>query len=240
MIRLDKFLADAGYGTRSEVKKQLKSGIVSVNGNACKRPEEKIDPVKDEIAFAGKIVEYETDSYYLFYKPAGCVTAKSDSMHWTVMDFFPEQVKRSCSPVGRLDKDTEGLLIITSDGALNHHLMSPAHHIKKTYYAVLDQKVPDDAGMLFAQGIDIGDEKRTLPAELEVLPEETDASGNKIYRANLTISEGRFHQVKRMFEKVGCNVTYLKRLALGNLTLDDLKPGEYRKLTESEIEALRK
>ena len=99
---------------------------------------------------------------------------------------------------------------------------------------------PDDAGMLFAQGIDIGDEKRTLPAELEVLPEETDASGNKIYRANLTISEGRFHQVKRMFEKVGCNVTYLKRLALGNLTLDDLKPGEYRKLTESEIEALHK
>lgn len=240
MIRLDKFLADAGYGTRSEVKKQLKSGIVSVNGNVCRRPEEKFDPDQDTIVVAGKTVTYEIAAYYLFYKPAGCVTAKSDSMHRTVMDFFPDHVKKDCSPVGRLDKDTEGLLLITNDGALNHHLMSPAHHVKKTYYAVLNREVPADAVTLFAEGIDIGDEKLTLPAELEIFPEETDTSGNKIYCATLTISEGRFHQVKRMFEKVGCHVTYLKRLALGNLTLGNLKPGEYRKLTEAELEALRK
>lgn len=240
MIRLDKFLADTGFGTRSEVKKQLKSGIVSVNGNVCRRPEEKIDPAKDTVIVAGKSVAYERASYYLFYKPADCVTAKTDSMHRTVMDFFPDPVKKNCSPVGRLDKDTEGLLLITNDGALNHHLMSPAHHVKKTYYAVLDKEVPAEAVALFAEGIDIGDEKLTLPAELEILPEEVDAAGNQVYHANLTIAEGRFHQVKRMFEKVGCNVTYLKRLALGNLTLGDLKPGEYRKLTEPEIEALRK
>lgn len=240
MIRLDKFLADAGFGTRSEVKKQLKSGIVSVNGVVCKRPEGKIDPATDQIVVAGKTAEYEANSCYLFYKPAGCVTAKSDSIHRTVMDYFPEQIKRNNSPVGRLDKDTEGLLIITNDGALNHHLMSPAHHVTKTYYAVLDQAVPSDAVALFAEGVDIGDEKPTLPAELEILPEQTDASGHPVYHANLTIAEGRFHQVKRMFEAVGCNVVYLKRISLGPLTLGDLKPGEYRKLTENEVEALRK
>lgn len=240
MMRLDKFLADAGFGTRSEVKKQLKSGIVLINGTVCKRPEEKIDPSKDQIIVAGKTVEYEINSYYLFYKPAGCVTAKSDSLHRTVMDYFPDAVKKDCSPVGRLDKDTEGLLIITNNGALNHHLMSPAHHVKKTYYAVLDKAVPNEAVALFAEGVDIGDEKRTLPAELEILPEQTDESGNPVYHANLTIAEGRFHQVKRMFETVGCNVTYLKRISLGTLTLGDLKAGEYRKLTENEVEALRK
>lgn len=240
MMRLDKLLADAGFGTRSEVKKQLKSGVVSVNGATCKRPEEKIDPSKDQIIVGGKAVEYETTSYYLFYKPAGCVTAKCDSMHRTVMDYFPDQVKKDCSPVGRLDKDTEGLLIITNDGALNHHLMSPAHHVKKTYYAVLDKAVSNEAVTLFADGVDIGDEKLTLPAELEILPEQTDASGNPVYHANLTIAEGRFHQVKRMFETVGCKVVYLKRISLGELTLGDLKPGEYRKLAENEVEVLRK
>lgn len=239
-MRLDKFLADAGFGTRSEVKKQLKSGTVSINGTVCKRPEEKIDPLKDQIIVAGKTVEHELNSYYLFYKPAGCVTAKSDSMHRTVMDYFPDAVKKDCSPVGRLDKDTEGFLIITNDGALNHHLMSPAHHVRKTYYAILDQAVPNEAIALFAEGVDIGDEKLTLPAELEILPEQTNPSGNRVYHANLTISEGRFHQVKRMFETVGCKVTYLKRISLGTLTLGDLKAGEYRKLTKNEVEALRK
>lgn len=239
MIRMDKFLADAGFGTRSEVKKQLKSGIVSINGTVCKRPEEKIDLSKDQIIVAGKTVEYEINSYYLFYKPAGCVTAKSDSMHRTVMDYFPDAVKKDCSPVGRLDKDTEGLLIITNDGALNHHLMSPAHHVKKTYYAILDKAVPSKAVTLFEEGIDIGDEKLTFPAELKILPEQTDSSGNPVYHANLTIAEGRFHQVKRMFEAVGCNVIYLKRIALGKLILGDLKAGEYRKLTKKEVEALQ-
>ena len=232
MIRLDKFLADAGYGTRSEVKKQLKSGIVSVNGAVCKKPEEKIDPACDVVTVAGKEVVYEAFSYYLFYKPAECVTAKTDALHKTVMDYFPETVRKNCSPVGRLDKDTEGVLLITDDGGLNHHLMSPAHHVKKTYYAVLDREVPVSAIHQFAEGVDIGDEKKTLPAELDT---ET-----PVYHANLTISEGRFHQVKRMFETVGCHVVYLKRLSLGNLSLGELTPGEYRRLSEAEVTDLRK
>lgn len=240
MVRLDKFLADVGYGTRSEVKKQLKNGSVTINGTMCKRPEEKIDPTKDQICVLGKKIEYETMSYYLFYKPAGCVTAKTDEMHKTVMDFFPDTVRKKCSPVGRLDKDTEGLLLITNDGALNHHLMSPTHHISKTYYAKLDHAVPEEATILFKEGIDIGDDKKTLPAQLKILANETDASGNAVFHAELTIHEGRYHQVKRMFSAVGCTVTYLKRLSLGSLTLGNLKPGEYRRLTDEEITALRR
>ena len=240
MIRLDKFLADAGYGTRSEVKKQLKSGIVSVNGAVCRKPEEKIDPTCDVVTVGGKEVVYEAFSYYLFYKPAGCVTAKSDALHKTVMDYFPEIVRKSCSPVGRLDKDTEGLLLITNDGELNHHLMSPVHHVKKTYYAVLDGEVPVSAIQQFAEGVDIGDDKKTLPAELEILPKQMQDTANPVYHANLTISEGRFHQVKRMFETVGCHVVYLKRLSLGNLSLGELNPGEYRRLSEAEVVDLRK
>ena len=240
MIRLDKFLADAGYGTRSEVKKQLKSGIVSMNGTVCKKPEEKIDPARDVVTVSGKEVVYEAFSYYLFYKPAGCVTAKSDALHKTVMDYFPEIVRKSCSPVGRLDKDTEGLLLITNDGELNHHLMSPVHHVKKTYYAVLDGEVPVSAIQQFAEGVDIGDDKKTLPAELELLPTQMQDTANPVYHANLTISEGRFHQVKRMFETVGCHVVYLKRLSLGNLSLGELNPGEYRRLSEAEVVDLRK
>lgn len=240
MIRLDKFLADAGYGTRSEVKKQLKSGIVSMNGTVCKKPEEKIDPARDVVTVSGKEVVYEAFSYYLFYKPAGCVTAKSDALHKTVMDYFPEIVRKSCSPVGRLDKDTEGLLLITNDGELNHHLMSPVHHVKKTYYAVLNGEVPVSAIQQFAEGVDIGDDKKTLPAELEILPKQMQDTANPVYHANLTISEGRFHQVKRMFETVGCHVVYLKRLSLGNLSLGELNPGEYRRLSEAEVVDLRK
>ena len=240
MIRLDKFLADAGYGTRSEVKKQLKSGIVSMNGTVCKKPEEKIDPARDVVTVSGKEVVYEAFSYYLFYKPAGCVTAKSHAHHKTDMDYFPEIVRKSCSPVGRLDKDTEGLLLITNDGELNHHLMSPVHHVKKTYYAVLDGEVPVSAIQQFAEGVDIGDDKKTLPAELEILPKQMQDTANPVYHANLTISEGRFHQVKRMFETVGCHVVYLKRLSLGNLSLGELNPGEYRRLSEAEVVDLRK
>ena len=240
MIRLDKFLADAGYGTRSEVKKQLKSGIVSMNGTVCKKPEEKIDPARDVVTVSGKEVVYEAFSYYLFYKPAGCVTAKSDALHKTVMDYFPEIVRKNCSPVGRLDKDTEGLLLITNDGELNHHLMSPVHHVKKTYYAVLDREVPVSAIHQFAEGVDIGDEKKTIPADLEILPKQMQNTEKPVYHANLTISEGRFHQVKRMFETVGCHVVYLKRMSLGNLSLGELKPGEYRRLSEAEVVDLRK
>ena len=171
--------------------------------------------------------------YYLFHKPAGCVTAKTDRLHKTVMDYFPDEIRKKCSPVGRLDLDTEGLLLITNDGALTHHLLSPAHQIKKTYFALLDNPVPADSIRQFETGIDIGDDKPTLPAELILLESEDGQDG---FPVELTISEGRFHQVKRMFAAVGCNVLYLKRLSMGNLTLENLPKGEYRKLSPSMIQ----
>lgn len=235
MIRLDKFLADAGIGTRSEVKKYLKKGQVTLNGEPVLRPEIKINPDRDLVCFDGKPVCYEKFSYYLYHKPAGRVTARRDISERTVMDDFPESFRNTFSPVGRLDKDTEGLLLVTNDGALSHRLLSPAYHVEKTYFATLDQPVPTEAVELFACGIDIGDEKLTLPAELVILPVT-----KKQYSAELTIREGRFHQVKRMFEAVGCKVLYLKRLSFGGLTLDDLSVGSYRRLTDAEVELLRK
>jgi 16S rRNA pseudouridine516 synthase len=238
-MRLDKFLADAGVGTRSEVKKMIKSGRITVNGSAARRPEQKMDPSVDEVCVDGGTVCYEQFSYYLFHKPSGCVTARTDASFPTVMDFFPEEMRDKFSPVGRLDKDTEGLLLITNDGALNHRLVSPAYHVDKTYYARLDQPVPSAAIEQFTKGIDIGDEKPTLPAELLILPEEKDISGT-VYAAQLTIREGRFHQVKRMFAAVGCEVLYLKRLSMGSLTLQDLPKGKYRKLTPEEVVKLQR
>lgn len=238
MVRLDKFLADAGIGTRSEVKKQIKNRQITVNSLVAERPEHKIDPLRDQICYAGQSIIYEQFSYYLFHKPSGCVTARSDAKDKTVMDYFPEEFRKKFSPVGRLDKDTEGLLLVTNDGELNHRLVSPSYHVDKTYYARLDKPVPQNAETLFSEGIDIGDERRTLPARLVVLPDEEE-NGCRIYAARLTICEGRFHQVKRMFEAVGCRVLYLKRLSMGSLKLGDLPEGEFRRLTAEEIAALR-
>ena len=232
MIRIDKYLADCGIGTRSEVKKYIKAKQITVNGDVVAKPEQKIDEQNDIVCFKGKQIAYEKYVYYLFHKPAGCVTAKQDNLHKTVMDYFPEDIRaKDISPVGRLDLDTEGLLLLTNDGPLIHHLLSPAHHIPKTYYAVLDKEVPTEAVELFREGVDIGDDKPTLPAELVILPNNS---------AELTIHEGRFHQVKRMFEAVGYTVTYLKRLSMGSLTLGDLPKGDYRKLDLEEVETLQK
>ena len=241
MLRIDKYLADCGIGTRSEVKKYIKAKQITVNEQVISKPDVKVDENIDRICFMGKEIIYEKYVYYLLHKPAGCVTAKQDNVHKTVMKYFPEEIlAKDIAPVGRLDLDTEGLLLFTNDGPLTHHLLSPTHHIPKTYYAILDKEVPENAVLQFEEGIDIGDEKNTLPAELNILPEETDNDGNTIYSAELTIHEGRFHQVKRMFEAVGCTVTYLKRLSMGSLTLGDLPKGEYRKLTEEEIIELQK
>ena len=232
MMRIDKYLADGGVGTRSEVKKYIKAKQITVNGEVVLKPELKIDENNDVVCFKGQPITYEKYVYYLFYKPAGCVTAKQDNVHKTVMDYFPDDIKiKDIAPVGRLDLDTEGLLLFTNDGPLTHHLLSPTHHIPKTYYAILDREVPETAIKLFKEGVDIGDDKLTLPAELVILSEK---------EAELTIHEGRFHQVKRMFEAVGCTVTYLKRLSMGTLTLGDLEKGEFRKLTEEEVKALQK
>ena len=234
MMRIDKYLADCGIGTRSEVKKYIKAKQITVNGEVVGKPEQKIDENVDVVCFKGQPITYEKYVYYLFHKPAGCVTAKQDNVHKTVMEYFPEEIRaKDISPVGRLDLDTEGLLLFTND------LLSPTHHIPKTYYAVLDKEVPLSAVELFKEGVDIGDDKLTLPAELVVLPETVDSDGKMVYSAELTIHEGRFHQVKRMFEAVGCTVIYLKRLSMGSLELGDLPKGEYRKLTMEEIEELK-
>lgn len=245
MIRIDKYLADCGTGTRSEVKKYIKGKLITVNGETITKPEAKVEEGIDIVCFRGKEVAYEKYVYYLFHKPAGCVTAKQDNLHKTVMDYFPEEIKKDIAPVGRLDLDTEGLLLFTNDGALTHHLLSPVHHIPKSYFAVLDKKVPKDAAELFQKGVDIGDDKPCLPAELVILTQEDmsqytkDNSTSDMYGALLTIHEGRFHQVKRMFEAIGCTVTYLKRLSMGSLTLGDLPVGEYRRLSQEEVACLQ-
>ena len=233
MMRLDKFLCEIGVGTRSEVKTYLKKGQVTVNGEIIKKPEVKIDENKDDICFQGQPLLYEAVQYFLLNKPAGCVTATRDNLSETVMSFLPDNRRDDLFPVGRLDKDTEGLLLITNDGQLAHELLSPRKHVDKTYFAVIDGEVREEHKQLFFEGLDIGDEDLTMPAKLKIL------KSGEVSEIELTIQEGRFHQVKRMFEAIGKKVTYLKRISMGPLVLGDLKPGEVRSLTDSEIEALR-
>lgn len=235
MIRLDKYLADAGLGTRSEVKNFIKKKKVTINGETVIDAARKIDTSSDVVCCNQTLVSYQKTVTYLFYKPAGYVTARTDDLHPTVMDFFPPSMGKDLSPVGRLDKDTEGLLLITNDGALNHRLMSPAHHVNKTYFARLDKPFSPDAVTLFKNGVDIGDEKLTRPAILEA---KVDEEGNPC--AIITLSEGRYHQVKRMMEAIGCKVLYLKRTGLKNLTLGKLTPGQWRELTQEELEDLNR
>ena len=233
MMRLDKFLCGMGVGTRSEVKACLKKGQVTVNGEIVKKPEVKIDENNDKICFLGQTLAYEAVQYFLLNKPAGCVTATRDNLSETVMSFLPENRRDDLFPVGRLDKDTEGLLLITNDGQLAHELLSPKKHVDKTYFAVIDGKVKEEHKQLFLDGLDIGDDDPTMPAKLEIL------KSGETSEIELTIQEGRFHQVKRMFEAIGTKVTYLKRISMGPLSLGDLQPGEVRVLTETELEQLK-
>jgi len=235
-IRLDRFLSEQKIVTRSQSKAFLKRTQVCVNGQRITDGSFKIMADKDLITIDGQQIIYKKYDYIMLYKPKGVVTATSDNLDCTVIDLLGSDVPRksSISPVGRLDKDTTGLLLLTDDGDLNHRLLSPRHHVKKTYIATLDKKLEDieAAKKRCLSGIDIGDEKLTLPAVLE----ETDDE----YTFILTITEGRFHQVKRMFEKLGSRVVALKRVSMGKLSLDEnLKPGEYRFLTQDEINCLR-
>ena len=233
MMRLDKFLCEMGVGTRSEVKSYLKKGQVTVNDEIVKKPETKIDENKDIVCYLGQRFAYEAMQYFLLNKPAGCVTATRDNLSETVMSFLPDNRRDDLFPVGRLDKDTEGLLLITNDGQLAHELLSPRKHVDKTYFAVIDGEVKEEHIAQFAEGLDIGDEELTMPAKLVIL------KSGETSEIELTIQEGRFHQVKRMFEAIGTKVTYLKRISMGPLTLGNLKPGEVRVLTEKEIEELK-
>ena len=236
MMRLDKYLCETGFGTRSQVKELLKKGQVMVNGEVVKKPELKINETTDQILCQGKKASYQKNIYLMLHKPAGVVSATEDNREKTVLDLVrPEDRKNGLFPVGRLDKDTEGLLLLTDDGELAHRLLSPKKHVDKTYYAKIDGQVTEEHVKQFREGLDIGDEKKTLPAVLTIL-----LSG-PVSEIEVTIHEGRFHQIKRMFEAVGCKVTYLKRLSMGSLVLDEtLPPEEYRPLTEAELEGLTK
>ena len=231
LVRLDKFLCDMELGTRSEVKAFLKKGFVTVDGIIQKSPDFKIDPDTHEIAFQGKVLTYQEFYYYMLHKPAGVITATEDKVQKTVMSLLGEDARKDLFPVGRLDKDTEGLLLLTNDGELSHALLSPRKHVPKTYFVEVPEKL--DLGQIEALelGVDIGDDKKTLPAKVEIIDDT---------HIHLTISEGRYHQVKRMLKAVGSEVLYLKRISFGALTLDEsLEKGSYRALTEEEITALR-
>lgn len=228
MIRLDKFLCDMGAGTRSEVKALIKKGRVSVDGTCVSRPELKIDEEQATVCLDGQPLCWTGMVYYLLHKPTGVVTATRDAREKTVMDLLEGAPGKDLFPVGRLDKDTEGLLLITNDGNLSHRLLSPAKHVEKTYYVRTKEPVTPEMCRQLQQGVEIGDEKPTLPAKVQTLP----GKENALY---LTITEGRFHQVKRMLSAVDNEVVYLKRISMGPLVLEDsLLKGCWRALTETE------
>ena len=234
-VRLDKFLADAGAGTRSQVKGFLKKSLVTVNGEPARKPEQKISPETDLIVFQGTVLSYTEFYYYMLNKPSGYVSATDDNTAPTVLSLLKGAPGKDLFPVGRLDKDTEGLLLITNDGALAHRLLSPRHHVDKTYFVRADGAVTEDDCSRLEAGVDIGEDRPTLPARAALL------SSGPVSEVELTIHEGKFHQVKRMFQAVGKPVLYLRRLSMGSLTLDEtLPPGQYRPLREEEIAALRK
>lgn len=234
-MRLDKFLADMGAGTRSQIKEAVRRGRVAVNGSPVSKADVKVSDT-DLISFDGKQVTYTTLEYYMLYKPAGVLSASRDRKAPTVLDLITDKKRKDLFPVGRLDKDTEGLLLISNDGELAHRLLSPKHHVSKVYFARVDGMITEEMKKKFAEGIMIDEEFQALPAEMKILRANEAES-----EAELTIYEGKFHQVKRMFEAVGLNVTYLKRLSMGSLLLDEtLGKGGFRPLSEQELACLKK
>lgn len=238
-MRLDRFLANMGTGTRSEIKKAVKQGRVKINGTIVKAYDIKIDPDVDSITFDERLISYEEHVYYMLNKPSGVISATEDNMHKTVIDLIkPEDRVRELFSMGRLDIDTTGLIVITDDGELSHRLLSPKYHVDKCYYAVVEGNVTGTDIDILAQPINIGTEAEpimTRPAVLEII--EFNDKETEIY---LTISEGKYHQVKRMMSKINHPVLKLKRVTFGGLKLDDsLKEGEYRRLTDEEVELLK-
>ena len=232
-MRLDKYLSDMGIGTRSEIKKSIRSGLVTVDGNTVNDPGIHVTS-GSSVTYRGESVGYEDYVYYMLHKPAGVISASEDSRETTVVDLITEQKRRDLFPVGRLDRDTEGLLIITNDGEMAHRLLSPRHHVDKIYYARVTGEVTQDDIQAFESGIVLPDGLECLPAVLRVLGQ------SEYCDTEVTIREGKFHQIKRMFLALGHEVVYLKRLSMGPLTLDpDLAPGEYRRLTSEEVSLLK-
>ena len=242
-MRLDKYLGDHNLGTRKQIKEYLKNGRCTVNGVVAVKPDVHINELSDEIAFDGKVLSYARFHYFMLYKPAGVVSATNDKRNVTVLDLLKEENVKNLSPCGRLDIDTEGLLLITDDGVMIHNLLSPKKHVDKIYEVHIAHELSEEDIKRLTDGVDIGDKnddgsvKPTLPAV--VTQKERDSDGNPVIE--LTIHEGRFHQFKRMLEAVGNEVLFLKRLSRGPLFLDEkLAPGEYRALTDEEIKKLSK
>lgn len=239
VMRLDKFLGQMGKGSRSQIKEMAKKGRIFVNGQIEKKAERKICPETDQVTLDGCRIDYTAFEYYMLNKPQGVVSATEDGRYPTVMELIKSAVRKDLFPVGRLDVDTEGLLLITNDGNLAHRLLSPKHHVDKTYYAHISGTLPADSQKRFEAGIILEDGLKTMPAILTILTEKQ--PGKDLTAVTLTIQEGKFHQVKRMFEALNCRVVYLKRLSMGSLSLDEkLLPGEYRKLTEEELTGLKR
>ena len=229
MLRLDKYLTDCGAGTRSEVKKLCRDGRVTVDGEVAKRPEAKVSE-DASVCLDGRPLRYRKYAYYLLHKPAGVITATEDPRHRTVMDLLTDVPDKNLAPAGRLDIDTEGLLLITNDGPLTHALLSPAGHVPKTYFCRLAHPASAEDVTAFSEGIPLEDGTVCLPAVCEITEEG----------ALITLTEGKFHQVKRMWAARGNEVLYLKRLRMGSLSLpEDLPCGAYRELTEEELAALK-
>lgn len=232
MMRLDRFLAINQYGTRQDVKKIIRAGRTAVDGQVIKNPEYKLEEDSAKVTVDGNPVNYEKYHYIMLYKPAGCVSTTYEKGERSVLSYINETYAGDLFPVGRLDKDTQGLLLLTNDGVLSHRLLSPSKHVEKSYYVELEREVSKEAAEKFREGIDIGDEDKTMPAVLEFT-----SHPNHVY---VTLHEGRYHQIKRMFEALDNRVSYLKRISMKELVLDEtLKPGEYRKLTEEEIISLK-
>ena len=232
-LRLDKYLSDMNIGSRSEIKLWIRKGRVSINSLPCLHPEKKVSTDEDEIRLDGHIIHYEKYLYIMLNKPVGVVSATEDKRDKTVLDLIETAGRKDLFPVGRLDKDTEGLLLLTNDGDLAHRLLSPKKEVDKVYYARINGRVTDDDVATFLSGISIGEDKPCLPARLEII------KSGEVSEINLTIYEGKYHQVKRMFEAVGKEVIYLKRMSMGGLFLDSLlKPGEYRRLSIDEVNHL--
>ncbi len=237
-FRLDKYLADAGIGTRTEVKNYIKKGFVTVNGEIAKKPDIKVSSETDVVTFQNTPIGLAEFEYYLLNKPAGYVSATKDNTAPTVLSLIKSN-RKDLFPVGRLDKDTEGLLLITNDGALSHKLLSPRHHVDKTYYAKVGGIITSEDIATFEKGVEIGDEDLNIAMPAKLVVQRID-NEQALSHVEVTIQEGKFHQVKRMFQAVGKKVIYLKRIAFGSITLPtDLPLGSYRPLSEEEIKMLQ-
>jgi len=229
-MRLDKFLSEMNLGTRSQVKSFIRQGMVTVNGKTVKAVEHKISETEDQVRFRDELLGYQKYFYYMMNKPAGVVCAARDNTAPTVLSLLGLKRRNDIFPVGRLDKDTTGLLLLTNDGELSHRLLSPRRHVDKVYRATTAHPLSGEDIQRLEQGVDIGEDRLTLPAKVEILEDLV---------LLLTIQEGKYHQVKRMLEAVDNEVTALERVAFGGLTLDEgLAAGGYRELREEEVALL--